>query len=133
MSLYRLQFTVTLVVFLAREQALRGALAAGREKEGELATTSLELEYLHRKSQCEMLIGGDDTGNDVITLGASFNVFFNVCLHSRSFLLRADWRKSDRSVDREPQGNWRQNSNSRDVVPFPVPPPERPGELAHRP
>ena len=25
-----------------------------------------------------MLIGGDDTGNDVITLGASFNVFFNV-------------------------------------------------------
>ena len=27
---------------LAREQALRGALAAGREKEGELATTSLE-------------------------------------------------------------------------------------------
>ena len=92
MSLYRLQFTVTLVVFLAREQALRGALAAGREKEGELATTSLELEYLHRKSRCEMLIGGDDTGNDVITLGASFNVFFNVCLHSRSFPLRADWR-----------------------------------------
>ena len=92
MSLYRLQFTVTLVVFLAREQALRGALAAGPEKEGELATTSLELEYLHRKSRCEMLIGGDDTGNDVITLGASFNVFFNVCLHSRSFPLRADWR-----------------------------------------
>ena len=133
MSLYRLQFTVTLVVFLAREQALRGALAAGREKEGELATTSLEFEYLHRESRCEMLIGGDDTGNDVITLGASFNVFFNVCLHSRSFPLRADWRKSDRSVDGEPQGNWRQNSNSRDVVPFPVPPPERPGELAHRP
>ena len=132
MSLYRLQFTVTLVVFLAREQALRGSLAAGPEKEGELATTSLEFEYLHRKSRCEMLIGGDDTGNDVITLGASFNVFFNVCLHSRSFPLRADWRKPDRSVDGEPQGNWRQNSNSRDVVPFPVPPPERPGELARK-
>ena len=27
------------------EQALRGALAAGREKEGELGTTSLELEF----------------------------------------------------------------------------------------
>ena len=27
------------------EQALRGALAAGREKEGELATTSLEFEF----------------------------------------------------------------------------------------
>ena len=32
---------------LACEQALKGALAAGREKEGELATTSLEFECLH--------------------------------------------------------------------------------------
>jgi len=39
------------------------------EKESELATTSLEFEYLHWKSQCEMLIGGDDISNDVITLG----------------------------------------------------------------
>ena len=31
------------------EQALREALAAGPEKEGELATTSLEFEYLHGK------------------------------------------------------------------------------------
>ena len=30
---------------LACEKALRGALAAGREKEGELATTSLEFEF----------------------------------------------------------------------------------------
>ena len=29
----------------ACEQALRGALAAGREKEGELVTTSLEFEF----------------------------------------------------------------------------------------
>ena len=36
-------------------------------KEGELATTYLEFEYLHRKSRCEMLIGGDDTSNDDIT------------------------------------------------------------------
>ena len=34
-------------VDLACEQALWGALAAGQEKEGELATTSLEFEYLH--------------------------------------------------------------------------------------
>ena len=60
---------------------LSGALLApGREKEGELATTSLEFEYLHRKSRCEMLIGGDDISNDVITLGACFHAFFNVCL-----------------------------------------------------
>ena len=45
-----------------------------------------------------------------------WHVFFNVCLHSRLFLLRSPWRKSDSSVDREPQGNWRWNSNSRDIV-----------------
>ena len=48
---------------------------AGREEEGELATTSLEFEYLHRKSRCEMLIGGDDISNDVITLGTCFSMF----------------------------------------------------------
>ena len=34
-----------IVIAIACEQALRGALAAGREKEGELATTSLEFEF----------------------------------------------------------------------------------------
>ena len=32
------------------EQALRGALVAGQEKEGQLTTMSLEFEYLHQKS-----------------------------------------------------------------------------------
>ena len=41
-------------------------------------------------------------------------IIINFC--SRSFPLRTDWRKSDSSVDGEPQGNWRRNSNSRDVV-----------------
>ena len=100
----------------AHEQALLGALAAGREKEGELATTSLKLEYLRQKSRCEMLIGEDYISDDVITLGASFHMFFNICLHSRSFPPLAVWRKSDSSVDGKPQGNWRRNSNSRDVV-----------------
>ena len=45
-----------------------------------------------------------------------WHVFFNACLHSRSFPLRADWRKFDSSVNGEPQGNWRWNSNSRIVV-----------------
>ena len=63
--------------FLASEKALRGALAAGREKEGELAATSLEFEYLHRKSRCQDLIGGDD----VITLGTCFSIF--VCIRDR--------------------------------------------------
>ena len=72
------------------------------QKEGELATTSLEFEYLHRKSRCEMLIGGGDIKNDVITLGT--------CLHSRLFPPRADCRKFDSSVDAELQGNWKWNS-----------------------
>ena len=32
---------------VACEQALRGILAAGQEKRGELATTPLEFEYVH--------------------------------------------------------------------------------------
>ena len=49
-----------------------------------------------------MLIGGDDIKNDVTTLGACFYMFFNVCLLLRLFPLRADWWKSDSSVDGEP-------------------------------
>ena len=67
---------------VACERALRGTLAAAREKEGELATASLKFEYLYRKSRWEMLIGGDDISNDIITL---VHVFFNVCLHLRPF------------------------------------------------
>ena len=37
---------------LACEQSLRGALAAGREKEGELKITSIEFE-LHLQFPCE--------------------------------------------------------------------------------
>ena len=66
-------FYALLTMHLACEQALQGA--AGREKEGELATTSLEFEYLHRKSPSEMLIGGNDISNDVITLGTCLSMF----------------------------------------------------------
>ena len=43
-------------------------------------------------------------------------MFFNVCLHSCSFPLHTDWQKFDSPVDGVPQGNWRWNSSSRDVV-----------------
>ena len=39
------------ILFLACKQALRGALVAGREKEGEFATTSLEFEF-HPQFPC---------------------------------------------------------------------------------
>ena len=50
---------------VACEQALLGALAAGREKEGSLQLCLWNLNILHRKSQCEMLIGRDGINNDV--------------------------------------------------------------------
>ena len=60
---------------VACEQALGGALAAGQDKEGELATTSLEFDYLHRKSRCEMLIGGDDIRNEALPLATPVTCF----------------------------------------------------------
>ena len=72
---------------IACKQAHRGALAAGWEKEGELATTSLEFEYLQRKSRCEMLIGGDDISNDVITLDTCFTMFAYIRARLRFVLI----------------------------------------------
>ena len=70
-------------VIIAYEQALRSTLAAGQEKEGELATTSLEFEYLHLKSRCKMLIS-----NDVITLGTCFPKFVYIRTRFRFALTR---------------------------------------------
>ena len=82
-------------------------MAAGRDKEGAgrvnvgnlyppweggLPTTSLEFDYLHRKSRCEMLIWGDDICNEALHLARVFR-----CL----FPLLAEWPKSDSSVDGE--------------------------------
>ena len=54
----------------------------------------------------------DDISNDVITLGSCFSMFVYIRACFRFMLIGG---KSDRSVDGEPQGNWRWNSNSRDV------------------
>jgi len=37
---------------------------------------SLEFEYLHQKSQCEMLIGGDDISNESLPLARVFQCVF---------------------------------------------------------
>jgi len=47
----------------------------GWGKQGGLTTTYLKFEYLHRKSRCKILIGGDDVSSDVITLGTCFSMF----------------------------------------------------------
>ena len=60
---------------------------AGCEKEGELATSSQEFEYLYRKSQCEMLIGRDDISNDIITLATCFSKFLYIRAHCHFALI----------------------------------------------
>ena len=44
-TLIKLLLTYLLTYMVACKQAVQGALAAGREKEGELANTSLEFEF----------------------------------------------------------------------------------------
>ena len=68
-----------------------GRSGGGAGKEGELACTlctSLESEYLHRKSRCEILIGGDDISNEDIALGTdSSPVVSKLSL----LIMRDDW------------------------------------------
>ena len=116
------------------EQALRGAPAAGWEKEGELVITSPEFEYLHRKSRCEMLIAGDDISNDVITLSTCFSMFVFIRTRFRFTLIGGN-------LTAQPTGSYRGIGGGiqipgRDVVTssrsFSRPPLKRPGELARR-
>ena len=74
------------------------ALAVGREKEGELATSSLEFEYLHQKSRCEMLIGGDDISNDTCF---SMFVYIRARFVSVSPWLAEIWQLSRRGATGE--------------------------------
>ena len=119
--------------WLACEQPLRGALAVGREKEGEVATTSLEFDYLHQKSRCQMLIDGKDISSDVIILGTCFSMFVYIrarfCFARTGGNLTVQSTGSHRGIGRGIQipGTWLQA-----LLPFPAPPPERPGELARR-
>ena len=48
---------------------------------------SLEFEYLHRKSRCQMLIGGDDISNDLITLRTCFSMFVYIRARFRFALI----------------------------------------------
>ena len=50
-------------------------------KRKELTTTSLEFEYLHRKSRCKIMIGRDEISNDVVTLGTCFSMFVYIRTH----------------------------------------------------
>ena len=62
-------------------QALWGTRAVGQEKEGELATTSLEFEYLHQKGRYKMLIGVDDT---ILITSLPLVPFFSMFVYIRT-------------------------------------------------
>ena len=102
---------------LAYEQALR-------EKEGDLATIPLEFEYLRWKNWCEMLIGGDDIGYDVITLGMCFSMFVYFCAYFRFALisrnLTAQWMESHRGIE---AGIEIPETSLPALLPFPALPP----------
>ena len=88
-------------VHIACEQALRGTLEAGREKEGELATTYLEFKYL-----LDMLIGGDDISNETSLPLARFLMFVHIRTRFRFALIGGNLT-AQVTPQGEPQGNWR--------------------------
>ena len=102
------------IYYLVWEQVPRGAVwwRGGKRKESlQLRLWNLNVCIEKVYAKCSWL-----AEMTLVMRHYPWHVFFNVCLHSRSFPLCADWRKFDSSVDEEPQGNWRWNSNSRDVV-----------------
>ena len=98
-----------------------GRSGGRRAKKRELATTS-------PLSRCEMLIGADDISNDVNTLGTCFSMFAYI-LARFCFTLIGESTGSHIRIGGEIQIPETQLQAR---LPFPVPPPERPGELARR-
>ena len=60
--------------------------------------SSLEFEYPHQKSRCEMLIGRDDISNDAITVGSCL---FTFALISALRWLAEIWQLSQRGAKGE--------------------------------
>ena len=108
------------------EQALHGVLAAGWEKEEELATTSLEFEYLFQKSRCEMLIGGDDISNDIITLAKWFSMLLYIGARFRFALIGGNLTAHS-TGSHGGIGGRIQIPELQPLLSFPAPPLERPG------
>ena len=122
---------------IASEQALQGALAGGRRGAGKgrgACNYVSGIEYLNRKSRREMLIGGDDISDDIITRGTCFSMFVYIraryCVALIGGNLTAQSTVSKMSIG---SGIQITETYLKALLPFPAPPPERPGELASRP
>ena len=112
---------------------LSGRSGGGREKEGELATTSLKFEYLSRRSRCQMLIGGDYISNDLINLGRCFSMFVHIRAGFLFGLIGGNLTAQSTGSHRGIGGRIQiPETQLQAFLSFPAPPPERPGELTHR-
>ena len=92
------------------EQVLWGALKwRGDEKKKESLQLSLWNlnNYLHRKSRCEMLIGGDDISYDFITLGTCFSMFVYIRACFRFALMAEIWQLSQQGATVELEAEFK--------------------------
>ena len=73
--------------WIACKTSSPGRSGGGVGKGRRASTTSLEFEYLLRKSRCEILIGGDDISNDVIFQCTCFSMFVYIRARFRYALI----------------------------------------------
>ena len=80
-----------------------------------------------------MLIGGDDISNDVITLSTRFSMFVYIRARFRFALIGGNLTAQSTGSHRGFGGGIQiPETQLQALLPFPAPPPERPGELARR-
>ena len=110
---------------------LSGALCrrGGKRKDSfELRLWNLNID-LHRKCRCEMLVGGDDVSNDIITPV----FFFYISARFRFALIGGNWTAQLTGSHRGIGGGIQlRETYLQALLPFPTPPPKRPGQLARR-
>ena len=76
-----------------------------------------------------MLIGGDDISIDAITLRTCFSMFVYIRTHFCFALIGRNLTAQSKGSHRGIGGGIQIPET---LLPFPTPPPEHPGELAHR-
>ena len=86
-----------------------------------------------------MLVGGDDISNDIITLGTCFSIcfffffFFYISARFRFALISGNWTAQLTGSHRGIGGGIQlRETYLQALLPFPTPPPKRPGQLARR-
>ena len=94
-------------------QVLQGTLVEGQEKKRELATTSLEFEYLHQKNWSKMPIGGDDMLSiPLVHAFTCFSLFVYICADFSFALIKGNitaqsrWRACSQEIIKCENWTW---------------------------